>query len=76
MHRAAHRETRSEQRALLRSKSAATRKTGPTPTTTILRCVLSLVRGDGIKDAVLNVPHRWEIKGGAAAPVKLAGGES
>ena len=34
-----------------------------------------VVRGDSIKDAVLNVPHRWEIKGGAAA-VKLAGGES
>lgn len=35
-----------------------------------------VVRGDDIKDAVLNVPHRWENKGGAAASVTLAGGES
>jgi len=28
-----------------------------------------VVRGDGIKDGVLNVPHRWEIKGAAAVPI-------
>lgn len=31
------------------------------------------VRGDGVKDAVLNVPHRWEMKGGAAPPVVIQG---
>jgi lipopolysaccharide transport system ATP-binding protein len=28
-----------------------------------------VVRGDNGRDGVLNVPHRWEVKGGAAAPV-------
>ena len=28
-----------------------------------------VVHGDGVKDAVLNVPHRWEIHGGAAPVV-------
>lgn len=28
-----------------------------------------VVHGNGVKDAVLNAPHRWEVKGEAAAPV-------
>jgi lipopolysaccharide transport system ATP-binding protein len=38
-----------------------------------------LVHGDGVKDAVLNVPHRWEMTGGAArviAPVESGAGSA